>query len=290
MKHRAALKLAGYSFVILFLELSLIRYVSGYVRVFGFYLNFVLIATFLGMGVGLLRAKQADAIKWLLIPLTLALLIAVKVFANVVVEAPPGSTEFIWGVYLDVPDTVRRVGVLPVVLLLFTLCTGVFIPLGALLGREFAKFPPLTAYSIDIAGSVTGILAFALMSNLNSVPWVWFAVGFGVLVAVSLDEIRFATGSAIVGVAAMALAMSTAGPSPEYWSPYYRINVFRLENRYSINVNGSAHQSAVDLDPTRALTDPIVMGIRADFRNPFQYITRRDTVLVVGAGTGNDLA
>ena len=46
----AAWRLAGYSFVILFLELALIRYVSGYVRIFGFYLNFVLLAAFLGMG------------------------------------------------------------------------------------------------------------------------------------------------------------------------------------------------------------------------------------------------
>ncbi|MEW5916069.1 MAG: hypothetical protein AB1762_06675, partial [Gemmatimonadota bacterium] len=42
-----AMRLAGYAFLILFLELALIRYVSAYVRVFGFYLNMVLIATFL---------------------------------------------------------------------------------------------------------------------------------------------------------------------------------------------------------------------------------------------------
>jgi hypothetical protein len=47
----AIVRLAGYSFLILFFELALIRYTAGYVRVFGFYLNFVLIATFLGMGV-----------------------------------------------------------------------------------------------------------------------------------------------------------------------------------------------------------------------------------------------
>src|SRR6266571_3136198 len=46
----ATLRLAGYSFLILFFELALIRYVPGHVRVFGFYLNFVLMATFLGMG------------------------------------------------------------------------------------------------------------------------------------------------------------------------------------------------------------------------------------------------
>ena len=52
---RAALSLVGYSFLILFIELAFIRYISAYVRVFGFYLNMVVIATFLGMRVGLLR-------------------------------------------------------------------------------------------------------------------------------------------------------------------------------------------------------------------------------------------
>ena len=64
----AALRLGGYSFLILFLELDLIRYVPGYVRVFGFYLNLVLIATFLGMGVGLLRSESAQQVRWLALP------------------------------------------------------------------------------------------------------------------------------------------------------------------------------------------------------------------------------
>jgi hypothetical protein len=42
--------------------------------VFGFYLNFVLTATFLGMGVGLLLADQAGRLRWIAIPALLACL------------------------------------------------------------------------------------------------------------------------------------------------------------------------------------------------------------------------
>ena len=56
---RIQLRLACYTGLILFFELAWIRYTSAYVRVFGFYQNFVLIATFLGMGIGLLRADKA---------------------------------------------------------------------------------------------------------------------------------------------------------------------------------------------------------------------------------------
>ena len=59
------LRVAGYSLLILFFELAFIRFTSGYVRVFGFYQNFVLIATFLGMGVGLLQSQSSRVLKWI---------------------------------------------------------------------------------------------------------------------------------------------------------------------------------------------------------------------------------
>ena len=76
-----ALRLACYSGIILFFELAFIRYTSAYVRVFSFYQNFVLIATFLGMGVGLLRAERATRLRWLAIPATGLLLGAIAMFS-----------------------------------------------------------------------------------------------------------------------------------------------------------------------------------------------------------------
>src|SRR5690348_12415063 len=79
----SGVKLAAYSALILFFELGFIRYTSAYVRVFGFYLNFVLIATFLGMGVGLLRAELAKQLKWIAVPAVLLLFGAVAYFGAV---------------------------------------------------------------------------------------------------------------------------------------------------------------------------------------------------------------
>src|SRR5579864_8215695 len=73
----AEFRLACYSFLILFFELGFIRYTSAYVRVFGFYLNFVLIATFLGIGVGMLRAGAARLLKWGAVPALLLIVGAV---------------------------------------------------------------------------------------------------------------------------------------------------------------------------------------------------------------------
>src|SRR5688572_8095487 len=69
-----AARIAVYSGLILFFELAYIRYSSAYVRVFSFYQNFVLLATFLGMGVGLMRARSAGTLRWLGAPALLAMI------------------------------------------------------------------------------------------------------------------------------------------------------------------------------------------------------------------------
>lgn len=53
---RLALELVTASFVVLMEELSLIRWLPGQVRVLAYYPNLVLLATFLGLGLGCLLA------------------------------------------------------------------------------------------------------------------------------------------------------------------------------------------------------------------------------------------
>jgi spermidine synthase len=283
----SALRLAGYSFLILFFELALIRYVPAHVRVFGFYLNFVLIATFLGMGVGLLRVNSKTRLEWLAIPATIVLFGAVKIFSNVIVTVPRDPNDYLWGIFAVAPS-VTTIGTLSAVTILFTLCAIFFIPLGLLMGREFRRFTPLQAYSLDIAGSLLGIFAFAAMSVLRTPPAVWFAVGSIIWVALAARRRWFAGGVAVAGTAATAMAFWTAGPLPEYWSPYYRINPEPYQNLLRINVNGTLHQVMVDLDTTRAT--PFSARARYDYLRPHHLLNRIDTALVVGAGNGNDVA
>ncbi|HEX7123253.1 MAG TPA: class I SAM-dependent methyltransferase, partial [Gemmatimonadaceae bacterium] len=283
----APLALAGYAFLILFLELALIRYVSAYVRVFGFYLNMVLIATFLGMGVGLLRAKLADRLSWLFLPALPVLLIAVRFFANVVVQPRHDQNEYLWGVFFEIAPSVRRIGITPTVILLFALCALVMVPLGALLGREFRRWPALKAYSLDIAGSLAGIAAFGLMSGLRTPPVVWFAIAYVVWLALSLDRARYAVALGLTALPAVALVSATPPVKPEFWSPYYRINVLPRGDWATVHVNGSMHQWVVNLD--KHTVNPAVAFMRSSYLRPLRLAPRLDTVLVVGAGTGNDI-
>src|SRR5215208_7214905 len=284
-----AIRLACYTGIILFFELAFIRYTSAYVRVFSFYQNFVLIATFLGMGVGLLRAEQAKLLKWLVVPATGLLLGAIGMFSVARIEVPNDPNEFLWGIFVNAARS-RSIPLLAVVVVLFTLLALFFVPLGALLGEQFRKLPPLRAYAADIAGSLGGILAFALVSAYRQPPIIWFAIAFVVLVLVSMRDRRFAVAVGVAGVMAAAIALKTTPIKPEYWSPYYRINVLPRDDGFMLTVNGSMHQLMLRLDSVTAAKVPYVGAVRPAYLRPYAYAARLDTVLVVGAGTGNDLS
>ena len=52
------------SFIVLFQELSLIRWLPGQVRVLAYFPNLILLSAFLGLGIGCLRAEQKSLL-WL---------------------------------------------------------------------------------------------------------------------------------------------------------------------------------------------------------------------------------
>ena len=60
----------------------------------------------------------------------------------------------------------------------FVLISLTFIGLGQVMGRAFDAIPNrVVAYSVDILGSLTGIVIFGLMSLLRTPPVLWYAIG-----------------------------------------------------------------------------------------------------------------
>lgn len=287
-RSRDAVVLAGTSFLILYLELALIRYLPAQVKLFSYYTNFVLMAAFLGTGVGLLLSRRVRPLQ-LAWPVAAALLFAVVFwFGNVLVRAPRGE-EFLWAVYGAPSPRAVTLGLVPTVLLLFALLVALFLPLGARLGEIFGRFRPLQAYALDIGGALAGVLAFAAVSRLALPPAVWFAIGFAVDLGVSGGGwLRRVAGLAAGGLAlGFVLRAEHAG---ERWSPYYRIDVYpgRAPGWEVVNVNGSMHQFIVNFADTAESVG--VRRVLADYLLPYAYIGNVDTVLVVGAGAGNDVS
>ncbi|GAC1477984.1 MAG: hypothetical protein NVS1B4_21380 [Gemmatimonadaceae bacterium] len=284
----AALRVAGYAALVLYLELAIIRYAAGYVRVFGFFLNFVLIAAFLGTGVGMLRSRQQRQVRWIAPFAFPALAVAVAMFAVIPIDVPRDTHEYLWNAFAA--SAPHHVSLLTVVVVLFTLCATLFVPLGAQFGAEFGKLPPLVAYSADIAGALLGVLGFALMSALRLPPTVWFAVGLALWTALALPDRRFAIAMAAATVATLTVVEWTRDRPPEYWSPYYRINLRPEGGAVRVDVNGALHQYILDFDSTSRERTEYVKIAQRGYLHPYALAARLDTALVVGAGTGNDIA
>src|SRR5208283_1000229 len=86
----------------------------------------------------------------------------------------------------------------------------------------------------------------------------------------------------IAVVALVMLLWSESLSSTDIWSPYYRISVTKAgEDTYAINVNGIPHQNIV---PARKLQEVYSLPYQHAPGNPL------NNVLIVGAGTGDDVA
>ena len=75
--------------------------------------------------------------------------------------------------------------------------------------------------------------------------------------------------------------------SNESWSPYYRIGMKEANHRRTITVNGSLHQVMLDFD--YGWNDEFVRLTDEYFQIPYSYLPQPEDVLILGAGSGNDV-
>ena len=59
-----AFRLFLVSFLVLFLQVALIRWMPAYVRLLAYFSNFILLAAFLGIGVGILLTRKRSLFAW----------------------------------------------------------------------------------------------------------------------------------------------------------------------------------------------------------------------------------
>ncbi len=260
------------SFVILFFELACIRWVPAHVRLLSYFMNFILLAAFLGIGVGILAGRRERL--WLP-PFPIMLVALVLVIAFNRFDFQIASTQVLYYGAGEVAAANEHYFVLP---LIFILVALTFVPLARPLGRLLNALPPLQAYAIDIAGSLAGIAVFFVMSYLALPPLIWFALlALALLPLLRPREIWLALPCLL----ATLFVVYRLGIG-SVWSPYYRIQVYPNQlGGYVVNVNNSGHQE------TMPYLDKETFYFRAyDLlgQPPFKR------VLVLGAGTGSDVA
>ncbi len=283
------------SFSILFWELAFIRWLPAYVTFLAYFTNFVLMAAFLGSSVGCLAVRGrrefiGDVPSLLAIGCALALGTFASVtlsIANVRVGNPSQWEQVYFGAEISSDNSSRLVVPMELLIAVFYVIVAlIFVGLGQVLGRKLTAIEDrIAAYTVNIVGSLAGIVAFSLMSWLSLPPVVWFGVGVACLLAflreaghLSLPNITLLVGC--LGVLGVTGTWTSAGHEFT-WSPYYNIH-YRPPTR-EIWVNSRGHQVMTPRDQSPIYSLPYELARAAGAKPPAD-------VLIIGAGSGNDVA
>jgi SAM-dependent methyltransferase len=273
---RPAVRLFLTSAAVLFAELLFIRWIPSNIIYVGFFNNFILMASFLGIGLGILSSRTAWKPRVDPAPLLLFVLIAVVLSGRLNVAPPTPDQIFIGATPPELVDV--NVLVLGAVVILMTLAMAA---LARPLGPLFRALPPLRAYATDIAGALLGIAVFAGLSALVTPPLAWFAVLVVLLgllaLGAGIDRTATVTGSALACI--LALGVFDLGQG-DHWSAYHRLGLqTEPDGTEHIYVNGIPYQN---LTPA-PLAPPYFSEVYRQF--PGRTFAR---ALVIGAGAGND--
>jgi len=184
--------------------------------------------------------------------------------------------------------------------LLFLLLVLIFVPLGQVVSRQVNAAPrPLTAYSWNLLGSLAGILAFLGISRLMLPPAFWLTI---ILLGLAVLQARRRERWAVAALA-VPVALLLLDPTPRngytIWTPYQQIQYWRYYARNGefvagqFQVNHTGYQFMVNLSASflarhrGALREPVDEN---PYNLPFRFTGPEPSVLVVGSGSGNDVA
>ena len=292
-------RLFGLGFIILFLELSLIRYLAGNIWNLGYFPNLVLISTFLGMGIGFTFhhnfSKSTANYFVMFSAIALFILITIVSFNQLVV---PGfvETQSDYSTILFFTQTIVSTPYL-FDLAIFCLCFFLVVLINFFItvkmAKLFAEFKPLHAYTLDIAGSCVGIALFSLMSFLQAPAFYWFIILAMVFVLLALSESK---KSWIYFLVIFALVVAVVQSNDHrfgnqkftnkqlitIWSPYQKVQYNKKIQK--IYANNIPHQMTLSKKVilNSFYSTPYMMRKKLD-------LGRVNSALIIGSGTGNDV-
>lgn len=301
-------RLALISLLSLFVEMLMIRWVSSEIRIFAYFKNFVLVACFLGFGLGCYLCRRRVQLVAVLSPLLLLALILkapIPPLQRCIDDLPQllgASVEVhTWGVPAMPTSWGGMLLAMVLVVPLFALIATAFIPFGQLVGWYLENAPKgVAAYSVNLLASLAGIAGFTLLCFLSQPPWVWTVVAGILCLAFFWRDARARKVLAIAFLVCVSLlALPEDRSAKTYWSPYQKLSVMPLYDggqlvSYVLITNGSLYQRIVDLSPAFVRAHPQVFRENPIEQNsynlPYRFYPSPPSVLVLGSGMGNDVA
>jgi hypothetical protein len=307
------------SFLSLFCELMIIRWLATEIRIFAYFKNLPLMAAFLGLGLGFLWTnRQKDWMKTsgiCLLFLSGILIFALALHFTFLTFVDPfkfmlfgvGKTS-VASTSLDLFNTLKS---LLIMFGTFVLATLVFVGFGQKTGQLFEKLKPLEAYSWNVFGALLGTVIFSVLCWFNCSPGIWLIVmGVGLLSMFPKQPANYALillGALYIFWLAPFISRAYYGDSyvETIWSPYYRIDLTRekadekavgkknLYFGYTVYINYDNFQQILDCTPENLAKMPPVVAetMRLSFERPYHIFDKTpEDVLILGAANGTDPA
>lgn len=293
------------SFLTLFAELAFIRWIAVEVRVFAYFKNLALLLCFAGFGLGCALARRAP--RWFSgVAAFLGLLLIVRVpiqngkwLESISQSLGAAADVEIWATG-NTWHWARFLGGALIASVLFLLIVWIFVPLGQTVSRQMDRAPStLSAYSWNLLGSLAGILAFLGVSRMMLSPQFWLGavlLGFGFL--------QVKTGAKLVVVSLLLpliLLLHEPADADHWamWTPYQQVQYTRHYDPHGdfwggeVWVNHAGYQYIVNLSAPFLAAHPGLVKEAVEenpYNVPFRFALPSPSVMIVGSGTGNDVA
>ena len=182
----------------------------------------------------------------------MAAVVAAVYFLRLEVAVPTAGSIYFSSGTADQVVLVESTMLLP---LLFIIIAALFATLAQRMGREMAVLPPLQGYTVNIVGSLVGVVSlFALISWFELPPGMWFGVAFAAALplVVLAEPGRHAPRAALVSSTCSFLGLSLVFvhviARGALWSPYYKITVVQEGQETVVEVNNIFHQSMAPVE------------------------------------------
>ncbi|MRR06871.1 MAG: hypothetical protein EG828_07990 [Deltaproteobacteria bacterium] len=295
----------------LFLEMLLIRWVGTEIRIFAYLQNTILVVCFLGLGLGCLTSREPITIRNTLLPILIFLFLmavpwtrealgSISDLLSVLGDINVWTSSYKINSWQSLLYPILGLGLTYIVMVMIV---EMFIPIGRMLGRLLNEHPKtIQAYSINIAGSIAGTWLFVLLSFLYQPPFTWFLV-FSVLTFVFLNRSHCKWKLNVFLLLGIVLLSWFAGMTPNarevVWSPYQKLVLSDIDQgkdirEYNITVNNVNYQamlSAKDL-PAQSENLRTALNVKGVTQYDIPSILHPEpkSILILGAGTGNDVA
>lgn len=304
---QAVLRLFFLSMVSLFAELLVIRWLSADIRAFSIFKTFPLVSCYVGLGLGL-ASKQKEYSHWFM-PSVLCIAVVMKVaeyfsFGSLFF---PSFISYNWQAELSYSDFVMYV--LTFLVLLPLVLVGpllMSLAIGSEMAEEFNKLRPLSAYSVNLLGALTGSVLFASLSFAGLPPWLLLTISSAAMLVVAEGSKATKWQGTLLLAAAVAIAFSparTAEGAEVFWSPYQRLDLTSREinlddtgahviKAYALAANHLPYQEALSLTPQQCEQWGVsggLMSCQSRWMLPYQ-LRNPGNVLVVASGLGSDVS